>query len=1031
MLKNNSILGGSVSLRKTITLATLLASSAVSFAQSKITGSVVDARTGETLIGATVSTKALKSGGVAVGLDGNFSLSTEQKFPITLHIEFVGYHAKDIKVYDDSEPIEVQLVENSNYLGETIVIGYGNQNRKELTGSIAEIRTEAIAQQSTSFDAALGGQVAGLTISQSSGQPGTQSSIRIRGGNSITAGNEPLYIIDGVQIYNDNSSTNVGVARLAGDFNPLATLNPNDIESIEVLKDVSATAIYGSRGANGVILVTTKSGKKSKNLIEYQFTQGWQSASKTYDLLNAKQWGELYLEVASEAQKAETGLNAATVSQLGQGTDWQSAALRTAASQNHQLTLSGGGENHRYLVSGNYLNQDGIVQNTNFKRYSGRLNFERDLFNTITIGLNVSASKTEQNGLSSYQGIDANNINNPYEYVARTNPITPIYNTDGTYNYSNKFETGDLALGSVTVNAISDIKNVKARTSVNNIIGNAFFRWRIIPDLTLKLAATTNIYNTTQSIYAPSYTSPGFLANGYGSVGSRKSDNWQYEATLNYYHKFGKRHSLDALIGYTTQTTDIDYNISTSTNFANENLGSYNLQGGNTVLSPYTGGVTSRLNSVLGRVSYSYRQRYNATATLRADGSSRFAKNHKWGYFPSLGFAWNANEEYFLKHNKVISQLKLRASVGTVGNQEIGDYKYEATYASNLYTFGGNSYVSYLRDNLENDNLKWEQTTSFNVGLDFGLFNDRLNFNIDAYYKKTSDLLLNIPVELTTGFSSQLQNIGNVSNKGIELAVSATPYETKDITWTINANIAHNVNKVTNIGNQSAIIDGNTIIAKGYSLGSFYGYQFDGIVQKGDDLSAVPSPTHKPTVEYGDVKYVDYDGDGNITQTNDRRVLGSIQPDFTYGFSTTFRYKDWSLFAAFQGSKGNQIYNYQRQRLETADLTYNCSAAMADRWTEDNPSNILGKAHVSSSIYMDSRYVEDASYLRLTNLSVSYQLPIHWQKASTLKAKVFASAQNLVTITGYKGLDPTISGSTDHGNYPSARTFSLGVNLQF
>jgi len=1031
MLTNHSILGVAISLRKTIALAVLLTSSVVSFAQSKITGSVVDARTGETLIGASVSTKALKSGGVAVDYEGNFNITTNEKFPITLHIEFVGYHSKDVKVYDDSEPIQIQLVENSNYLGETVVIGYGNQNRKEVTGSIAEIKTEAIAQQSTSFDAALGGQVAGLTISQSSGQPGTQSSIRIRGGNSINAGNEPLYVIDGVQIYNDNSSTKVGVARMDGDFNPLAAINPNDIESIEVLKDVSATAIYGSRGANGVILVTTKSGKKSKNVIEYQFTQGWQSASKTYDLLNARQWGELYLEIATDAQKKETGLNETTVAQLGQGTDWQSAALRTAASQNHQLTISGGGENNRYLLSGNYLNQDGIVNNTNFKRYSGRVNLERDLYDNVTVGVNVSASKTEQNGLSDYSSLNTNRISNPYEYIARANPIASIYNEDGTYNYRNKFETGDLALGSVTVNAISDLENVKAKTAVNNVIGNAFLRWRFIPDFTLKVAATTNIYNTIQSFYAPSYTSPGFLANGYGSVGSRRSDNWQYEATLNYYHKFGKRHTVDALIGYTTQTTDVDYNISTSTNFSNENLGYYNLQGGNTVLSPYSGGVTSRLNSVLGRVSYSYRQRYNATATLRADGSSRFAKNNKWGYFPSLGFAWNADEERFLRHNKIISQLKVRASVGTVGNQEIGDYKYEATYASSLYAFGGSSTVSYLRNNLENNDLKWEQTTSFNIGSDIGFFNDRLTFNIDAYYKKTSDLLLNIPVELTTGFSSQLRNIGNVTNKGIEVAVNATPIETKEISWTINANIAHNVNKVTSIGGQESIISGNTIIHEGLSLGTFWGYEFDGIVQKGDDLTKVAKPTHKPTIEYGDVKYVDVDDDGNITQTNDRKVLGNIQPDFTYGFSTTFRYKDWSLFASFQGSKGNQIYNYQRQMLETADVSYNCSASLLNRWTESNPSNYLGKAYVTSSIYMDSRYVEDASYLRLSNLSLSYQLPIHWQKAATLKAKVFANAQNLFTITGYKGLDPTISGSTDSGKYPSSRTFNLGVNLQF
>ncbi len=1008
---------------------TLLAVS--SYAQGIIKGNVVDARTHETLPGATITTKAIKSGGVRTDLDGAFTISTDEKFPITLRVDFVGYRSKDIKVYDNSEPIQVELLENSNFLSEAVVIGYGSQSRKELTGSIAEVGAEAVALQSTSFDAALGGQVAGLTISQSSGQPGTQSSIRIRGGNSITAGNEPLYVIDGVQIYNDNSSTDVGVSRLAGDFNPLSTINPNDIESIEVLKDISATAIYGSRGANGVILVTTKSGKKIRNVIEYQYTFGWQNASKRYDLLNAYEWGQLYQEIASDVQKVETGLTADVAATLGEGTDWQDAVLRTAVSQSHQLSVSGGDELTRYLISGNYLNQDGIVVGTDFKRYSGRLNVERDLFRNVTVGVNVSAAKTRQDGLSTYTGLNTNRISNPYEYIARSNPVTSIYNSDGSYNYSNVFEIGDLRLGSVTVNAVSDLKNVSAVTSVNNVIGNAFLRWRLVPWLTLKLAATTNIYNTTQSFYAPSYTTLGFLAKGYGSVGTKKSDNWQYEATLEFNRTFKKRHSVTALVGYTTQTTDVGYNISTATNFSNENLGFNSLQSANVVLSPETGGVTSVLNSVLGRVTYSYRQRYNATATLRADGSSRFAKNKKWGYFPSLGFAWNVNEERFLRRNKTISALKIRTSLGTVGNQEIGDYMYEATYASHLYSFGGTTVVSYLRDNLENNNLRWEQTAAYNVGMDVSLFHSRLSVTLDAYYKKTSDLLFNVPVELTTGFSSQLRNIGNVTNKGVELAVSGTPVETKNISLNLSANIAHNVNKVTYIGGSSYSINGNTIIKVGESLGSFYGYKFDGIVQKGDDLSQVPSPTHKPTVEYGDVKYVDVDGDGQVTQTNDRQVLGSIQPDFTYGFSANLRYKDWSLYVSFQGSHGNELYNYQRQMLETADLSYNVSKSMLGRWTEYNPSNYLGKAYVTSSIYMDSRYVEDASYLRLTNISLGYQLPLRVESAKSLRAKVILSAQNLLTLTGYKGLDPAISGTTDYGSYPSARSFSAAVNITY
>lgn len=1000
------------------------------YSQTTISGYVIDEKTKEPLIGTSVVLKSTTRG-TFTDTDGSFSFRISNPLPITLSVALVGYKSQEIDVYEANEPIVIALSEDLNYLNEVVVVGYGTQKRKELTGAISSVPKESLSQIATSFDGLLGGAVSGLNVAQSSGQPGTTSNIRIRGGNSVNGGNEPLYVIDGVIIYNDNSSTNIGISRAAGALNPLAALNPSDIESIEILKDVSASAIYGSRGANGVIIVTTKSGKKGKTNIEYQYSVGWQQTHKKLDLMNARQWGELYLEIASDENIQETGLTADKVAQLGTGTNWQDAALRTATTQNHQLSISGGDEKSRYLISGNFNDQDGILLNTNFKRYSGRFNFERDLFSNFVVGLNVTASRMEQNGLSDYSGLYVNGISNSLDYVLRIPQVVPIYNEDGSFNYNNPFEKGDLRFGDRTVNAISDLVNTVSQTKNNSLIGSFYAKYTITPSLIAKFSAGTNLSNTTQNFFAPSSSAAGFLSKGYGSVGNKTSDSWQFEYTLNYTKQFNKEHFLDVLAGYTTQTTNIEYAIASASNFSNEQLSYHNLQGGSTLLASSSGGSESILNSVLGRVNYSFRGKYNLTATLRADGSSRFAQNQKWGYFPSLGLSWNISEESFLKNNTTIDDLKLRGSLGTVGNQEIGDYRYEATYATKIYSFNNKLVTAYARGNAENPDLKWEKTSQYNLGADLNLFKRRLGFVIDAYYKKTSDLLLDVPVEITTGFGTMLKNVGNVTNKGLEFAVIGNIVETKDLGLNLSANIAKNVNEVTSLGNLDYFLSGNTIIKKGEALGSFYGVVFDGIVQEDDDLSKIPAPSWKPNVEPGDVKYVDQNNDNKITQDEDRVVLGSVQPDFIYGFSTTVRYKSLSLFAAFQGSKGNQIANLLRQDLESPSTSYNVLASLVDRWTPENRSNTIPKASVTSATWLDSRYIEDASFLRLKNVTLSYTIPIKVAGAAQTKLRIFATGQNLLTFTKYKGYDPEVASGIDSGAYPTARTFSFGVNISY
>ena len=1003
-------------------------------AQNLITGHITDVRTGEPLIGASVIVKSEKSRGVVTDVDGNFKLQTNVEAPLTLRVEYVGYRALDVDVYDFEEPVEIALIDNSNKIDEVVVVGYGVQKRKALTGAVTTVKNEELLQASTSFDNILGGAVAGLDATSSSGQPGASINIRIRGGNSINGGNEPLYVIDGVLIYNSNDATKTGVSYADSNFNPLASINPSDIESIEVLKDVSASAIYGSRGANGVIIVTTKNGKRGRIKIDYGYSIGISNVRKTLDLMNAEQWGDLYLDLATDAQKNATGVTPAVVSTWGAGTNWQDALFRTATTQQHQLSVSGGSETERFLVSANYTDQGGVIRNTNFERLGARINYERDIFKNVTVGLKSNVSKSTQKGSYSF-GSYSNGFSGILEQVLRTSPAVPIYNADGTYNYANPFEAGDFVRSGQTPNPIADLSEVDAETKVDNVLVSVFGAWEIIPGLRLRVQGSTDIINTRQNFFGPSTSTAGFNTGGYASIGSKRWESDQVEATLTWNKKW-KQHEIEVLGGYTYQQEKSENVLSASANFANENLGFHSLQAGSQLITPESSFVTSVLYSGIGRVNYSLLDRYHLTATLRADGSSRFAKNKKWGWFPSLGFSWNVNEEKFLKGVKWLEDLKIRASIGTVGNQEIGDYRFLSTYAATHYYFGsGTKNAAYYRSGLGNDDLKWETTTSYDLGFDLSILKGRLNFVFDYYHKKTSDLLLSIPVEQTTGFSSQLSNVGNVTNDGVEFAINATLIQKKDVSWNASANIAHNKNKVTSLGTQqNEIINGNqTIIRVGEALGTYYGWEFDGVVQAGDDLSKVPAPSNKTNVEYGDAKFVDQNGDGVVDQANDRVVLGSAQPKFTYGFGSQVRFKSWDLSFNFQGSYGNKLYNQLEQALESPNASYNASAKLVNRWSESNPSTTIPRAYALNlyNSYLDSRFIEDASYLRLKNIQLGYNFKPRFQNGTKLGIYLYASAQNLLTFTNYSGFDPEYSGYVDRGTYPTARTFTFGVKLSY
>ena len=1022
------------SYRRTLVLLAVWLTALATTAQT-LKGSVKDSRTGEAIIGATVALKSGHTlvGGVTTDIDGNFTLKVN-KVPAVLVVNYAGYNQEEIDLYEVSdEAVEVALTENLNSLNEIVVVGYGTQKRKAITGSVASIKNDELSQNATTFDNLLGGAIAGLDATSSSGQPGAAVNIRIRGGNSINGGNEPLYVIDGVLIYNSTSATDTGVSFADSNFNPLASINPADIESIEVLKDVSASAIYGSRGANGVIIVTTKKGQKGNVKIDYGYSVGISNVRKQLDLLNAEQWGGLYLDLATDAQKKATGVTPDIVAQWGKGTDWQDALFHTAVTQQHQISVSGGSDVERFLISGNYINQDGILRETGFERIGARINYERDFFKHFTVGLNANISKSRQIGSYGFDSA-SNGMSGILEQALRTSPAVPIYRADGTFNYANPFETGDFVIDGRTPNPIADLNQVKNVGKVDNVLTSAFASWEIIQGLRLRVQGGVNILNTRHNFFGPATSTAGFNTNGYATIGSKRWESDQFEATLTWSKNFKGIHDIEVMGGYTYQQEKSERVYAASANFSNENLTFHSLQSGSQLVTPSSEFITSALYSGIGRINYSLYDRYNFTATLRADGSSRFADNKKWGWFPSLGFSWNIDEEKWLKPVRWIEDLKLRASIGTVGNQEIGDYKYQASYDAYPYFFGNaQKQIGFYRSLMPNDDLKWESTTSYDLGLDFSLWRGRLGFVFDYYYKKTSDLLLNIPVEGTTGFTSQLQNIGNVTNQGIEFSVRAVPVQTKDLTWNVSANIAHNKNKVTSLGGglTEIINTDQTIIRVGEPLGSYYGWKFDGVVQQGEDLSKISAPSNKTFVEYGDAKFVDQNGDGSVNQESDRVLLGSTQPKFTYGFASQLRYKSWDLSFNFQGSYGNKLYNQLEQALESPNASYNASAKLLDRWTETNPSTTVPRAYALNlyNSYLDDRFVEGASYLRLKNIQLGYTFRPRFSNGTKLHVYLYASAQNLFTITDYSGYDPEYSGYVDRGTYPSARTFTFGVKL--
>ena len=998
-----------------------------------INGRVADAATGEAIIGASIIYN--NKVGAVTDADGRFHLDIKS-YPSAINVSYVGYESLQVKLSERDSVVNIRLHEDAQALSEVVVVGYGTQKRTQLTGSVTTVKADVFSQsQSATLDGALSGQVAGLSVTASSGQPGADSQLRIRGGNSVNASNEPLYVIDGFIYFKDAANSNTGLGGFASGLNPLATINPNDIESVEVLKDVSATAIYGSRGANGVIIVTTKRGKKDDKRahISYTYNIGVSNISRKLDLMNATEWAQFQKDYFSN----KAGYSDAQIAALGRGTDWQNAVLRTAVQQSHELSITGASDHSRYAFSANHTDQDGIVLNTGFQRYNFHTNVEWELREGLRFGVNATYGRSKQQGLTTTEEQVFNSspysagITNSFVYALLMPPVVSVYKQDGSYNFTNPYEYAYFAIGDHASNPVYDLEESVAENVNNYLLSNVWASINI-GDLTLKATVGLNSERLTQNYFSGAYTSLGLATQGIGGTGNRQTDVWQQEYTVTYSRNLNEQHFIDALVGYTRQTSTSTYSNIRTNHYTNETLKQYNLGDGSGTYTPQTGIAESTLNSLIARVNYTLLDRYNATATFRADNSSRFSKDHRWGYFPSLGLSWNVDQESFLRDVETVDYLKVRLSGGLVGNQEIPDYAFSTSYATGSY--GGTS--SYAKQTTANDNLKWETTASYNLGFDLGLWKNRVNIVFDAYYKKTSDLLLVVPMGFASGVTSQLQNVGNVVNKGIELSINAVLLPSGRSkggpSWTVSANAAYNNNEITDMGATNDVIQGSDkqqILRRGESLGSFYGLQFAGIVQQGEDVTKLPTVNGQPP-KPGDLKFADNNGDNKI-DGNDRVILGSTQPDLVYGFSTQLRWHDFDLSASLAGSYGNKLYNALQRRLELTGDSYNVLTTVKDSWTPTNASHTLPLASNARPFgYIDSRYVQGASYLKLRNLTIGYNLRIEKLKDFRIEGiRLYATASNLFTITPYKGYDPEVSSGTDSGAYPASRTFTFGINV--
>ncbi len=976
--------------------------------QHSVSGRVTSAEDGSGIPGVNVLIKGTTRGTVT-DIDGNYQLDVSSEDAV-LVISSVGYIRQEIRVGDQSI-INVALRPDIAQLEEIVVIGYGEQERRDVTGSISSVAASEYEDEPiTSLSQGIQGKVAGVNVTMSSGAPGANMIVRIRGNSSVIGSNDPLYVVDGVPITSGTS----------GRTHLLSTINPGDIESIEVLKDASATAIYGSRGSNGVILITTKQGVKDQQNIDFEASLGFRSLEKKIDMMNSSQ----FMEIANERQTndgnnpvfSDQDIN--TLSRIN--TDWQDEIFRPALIQNYTLRFSGGNERTQYMISGNYFDEEGIIRASDFTRGSLRFNLDQELSSKFDLASRIMLTRSVNNEIPE-ESILLSALQAP--------PFLTVYNEDGSYvdaatlkQYPFSPSSGD--------NPVAVAEEQLNRRLLDRVLANISGNYEIIENLSAKVLLGVDHLINKHDFYNPRVLEGGLPA-GSGSKTYSTVTSFLNENTLNYARELRENDRLNVIVGFTWQQEHNESLSGSASGFVTDDLDNNALGSGESFSAPNTGVSEWTLLSYLGRINYSLNDKYLFTLSGRRDGSSRFGEGNKWGFFPSGAFAWRLSEEGFIQNNITqISDLKARVSWGVSGNQAISPYQSLQRFSAVGLAFGGTPTTGFAPANLGNPDLKWETTEEFNIGLEFSLWDYRFHGSVDYYVKNTKDLLALVNLPPTAGFTTTLQNIGSTRNKGVEIVLGADIIRSNLLNWDVNFNIAGNKNTVTETAGGQDIIAPSVnilgsvnIIREGAPLSSFYGLKTDGLD------------------ENGFYNFIDQDGDGSITDA-DRVILGDPYADYFYGFATNLSYGNFSLRAFFQGELGKKLWNNNRYRFyasfhrgpnQIADVAEN-------RWRPENPDPNAPYPRATSILNQNPSdwFIEDASYLRLQNLRIKYDLPVEIMNIPAFRSlSVYVSGQNLFTLTDYTWYTPDVSSwnsgdlriGVDHRSYPTARTFSFGVKV--
>ncbi|MBT1688987.1 SusC/RagA family TonB-linked outer membrane protein [Dawidia soli] len=988
-------------MRKSLLFLLFAFLSQIAWAQERtIRGNVTNAEDGSPLPGVSVVVQGTNRGTVT-DVGGQYRLPVADGDAV-LVFTFIGMLAQE-QTIGARDVIDVQMSPDAKQLSEVVVVGYGTEQQKLLTGSVGVVKSDAIRDLPVStIDGVLQGQAAGVQVLQNSGTPGGGMSVRIRGTTSISGSGQPLYVIDGIPVTTGDYAQ---VGYEGQGINSLSDLNPNDIESMSVLKDAATAAIYGARASNGVVLITTKRGKSGKSVIGFNAYYGVQQAWRTLDMLDTEQWMEYRNDLAGSAVFSEADIAKARTGDTT-NTDWQDVIFRTAPIASYELSATGGTDKTRFFISGGYFDQKGILIGTRFQRMNTRVNVDHTVNDKFRIGTSIGLTYSTSNRVEGDQS-----LHGPLPNGISTPSIFPVYNPDGTYNQSGPYS-----------NPVSIANEATNENFTYRVIANVFGDYEILPGLTLASKWGIDFYNLREHAFEYN-TVQGQGYNGLGFETYTNVRNLVSNNTLKYEKTFG-RHVVDVMAGYSFEKRETTSSFIRGQGFADEDTPYIN--SASLIAQASAGAVSSGVRSYFAKANYNYADKYLVSLTGRIDGSTSFGPNNKNGFFPAASVAWRLSQEDFLQDNvPVISELKLRASYGLLGNDNISAFQYAELYRGTSYLGKPAIYPS----NISNPDLKWETTTQLDVGVDIGLFSDRLMLSADYYNKQTKDLLLARPMPGSSGFQSVVQNIGELENKGVELTLSGEQ-AFGNVRWRPQLNLSFNRNKVLKLYNDQPIDDlgrGGNRVMEGQPLGIFYSFR---------SLGVDPST--------GDIVYADTDVDGEIT-TADRTVVGDPNPKFTGGFTNNFTYKQFDLSVFLQFAYGNDVFNGSRLFLESLQGGDNQLEDVTRRWRKpgditDIPRATSDADKAGENKRTSSRFIEDGSYLRVKNVTLGYTLPNALSTKLRLSSlRVYASTQNLFTFTRYTGLDPEVNYSgndtqvigTDFFTFPQARTLTFGVNLKF